>query len=150
MDVHLSATVNLVGGDDVRFTLTNAVGHIAGIVQPARRRQIRPLDDRRCRPLAERRGVARNGGAPPGHVVGRLGALGRRARRSDDPARRCSPGAAKAAPGQYVRNAVAPPFDASAVAAPVPVIQPTVKPAAARAGAKKRVGRATGKRRKTS
>ena len=26
-------TVNLVGGDDVRFTLTNS-GHIAGIVNP--------------------------------------------------------------------------------------------------------------------
>jgi polyhydroxyalkanoate synthase len=101
-------TINLVGGDDVRFTLTNA-GHIAGIVNPpGNAKAVHWTRDRADRgqsadawfAAAERRpGTWWENWAP--WAAAHAGAM------IAPPALP----AGEAAPGHYVRNEVAPPYD---------------------------------------
>ena len=103
-------TVNLVAGDDVRFTLTNS-GHIAGIVNPPGNKKSVHWTSERAQPKVDadtwRAAAERRPGTWwedwavwAGAHAGEMGPP------ADVPR-------GEAAPGHYVRNEVAPPVDLS-------------------------------------
>jgi polyhydroxyalkanoate synthase len=122
-------TVNLVGSGDLRFTLSNA-GHIAGIVNPpSNAKAVHWTIDRidgthtpdAWRAAAERRPGTwwENWAVWADAHAGPLGAP------ADLPS-------GEAAPGVFIRNETAPPFDASpAPKPPAPAPTPATTPAAA-------------------
>ncbi len=103
-------TINLVGGDDLRFTLTNS-GHIAGIVNPPGNKKSVHWTTERAHPSQDAAAWRAAAERRPGSwwedwavwAGAHAGALGAPA---DFPR-------GEAAPGSYVRNEVAPPVDVS-------------------------------------